>query len=562
MTSCGGRDELRQALGRSRGLLRAVGLFSFFANLLMLAGPLYMLQVYDRVLSSRSEATLVALTLLLAFLCAVMALLDHARRRLMARIAARFQVALDRRVFAAALRRGDGAGPGPGELQLLQRAIESPLMTVAFDLPWTPLFLVAIALFHPWLGVLGLLSGGILIALALLGHRVLREPAAHVSIATQRAERDAGEIAAEAETIRALGMGPARRGGGWGWRGLALGVWRGACYGGGVFAAATRALRLFLQSAMLGLGAWLVLRGEVTGGVMVAASILLGRALAPVEMIAGQYPLLHGAVRAWHALAALLREEPAGRPGLTLPRPEARLEVSGLVVAPPGAAAPLVGPLSFRAEPGQVIGAIGAAGSGKTALAQAISGAWRPLEGAIRLGGAALDPVPVGGSGRLVGCMPQRVRLFEGTIAENIAGFDPGVKDGAVVAAADQAGVQEMILGLPAGYDTRLGAGGRGLSLGQMQRIALARAICGDPALVVLDAPDAHLDGEGLAGVVRAIRLACARGGAVLLMTHNRALIGECDLVLMLDAGRQKAFGPREALIPSPVVRRSAAVGA
>ncbi len=525
MTGAGGGPEIRAALSESRRLFVSVGLFSVFVNLLMLTGPLFMLQVYDRVLTSRSEATLAALVAIVAFLFLAMGLLDHARARVLARAGARFQARMDARVTGAILARA-GRSPearsspatGLHDLEAMQRFASGPGPFAFFDAPWTPAFLFVLFTFHWLLGVLAALSGALLVALALLNSARTAKLQAAAGGAAARAGHFVEQLRAGGETVRGLGMrGPATARAG-ALRTEALRHAMAASDRGGAYAAASRTLRLFLQSMMLGLGAWLAIRGEVTAGIMIAASILLGRALAPIDQAVAQWPVLQRALQGRRALAALLRETPEA-PGRTpLPAPGALLEAEGLVVAAPGAALPAVRGVTFRLKPGHAVGIAGPSASGKSTLARALAGVWPPAAGAVRLGG---------------------------TVAENIARLDPAPDAGAVVAAATRAGAHEMILALPGGYDFQVAAGGAALSGGQRQRIALARAFFGDPAVVVLDEPDAHLDAAGAAALVRAVAAHKARGGAAVIVAHRPAAFAGCDLVLLMENGRTRPVADR-----------------
>jgi ATP-binding cassette subfamily C protein len=549
-----GLDELRTIRRRSRSLYWAVGIFSFFANMLMLTGPLYMMQVYDRVLGSRSEQTLVALSLLVLFLYGMMGLLDYSRGRIMARIGARFQAALDRRVFDAMIRRS-AVAPDPvaqtglTDLESVQRLIASPVLMAAFDMPWTPVFLAGIALFHPWLGLLALGGGALLVCIALLNQLFSRAPQLQANIASHRAGLMSEEIRTEAEMIQSMGM-----------RGAAFGRWKVARQAalvesisandvGGSFTTLTKTLRLFLQSAMLGLGAYLVLQGEVSPGAMIAGSILLGRALAPIELALGQWVLVQRAIKGWDSLSELLTKVPEEQERIALPKPKARLEVQAVTVVPPGEKTPQLRNLSFRVEPGQALGVIGPSGSGKSTLARAITGVWRVAAGTIRLDGAALEQYAPDVLGQHIGYLPQRVQLFEGTIAQNIARLADMPDSEKVVSAAKKAAAHEMITKLPDGYDTRITAGGGRLSGGQMQRIALARALYDDPVIVILDEPNSNLDNEGSVALNAAIKQLKAEGRSVLIMAHRPAAIQECDLLLVVDQGNQTAFGPKDDVL-------------
>lgn len=552
-----GQAELRRAGAGLRPLILAVILFSAFVNLLMLTGPLFMLQVYDRVLGSGSEATLLALFLIVAFLFGAMAVLDIVRNQVMSRAGARFQAALDRRVFDAALRRQavapDDAATAERDVDLLRQVIASPVLIAIIDLPWTPVFLAGIFLFHPLMGALAVAGGAVLLALA-LGNQMAtarrRAEAARAAIATDRL---ATQFRAEAGPLGALGM-----------RGAAHDRWESArkvmlhrlvTAGdlGAVFGSATKTVRQFLQSAMLALGAWLVLRHEVTSGVMIASSILLGRALAPVETLVGQWGMLQSARLAWSRLALLLGATPERPQPMALSRPAARLEVQDLGLAAPGLREPVLHRLAFDVAPGQAVGVIGVSASGKSSLARALAGIWLPAAGAIRLDGVSIAQYGEETLGRLIGYLPQRVGLFDGTVAENIARLTPGFDPQDVVRAAKRAGAHEMILGFPDGYDTRISAEGGRLSGGQVQRIGLARAFFGDPVMLVLDEPNSNLDSDGSMAVNGAVRDIKAAGGIALIMAHRPAALQECDMLLMLDKGRQVAFGPRDDVLRSRV---------
>ncbi|WP_111734958.1 type I secretion system permease/ATPase [Roseovarius amoyensis] len=549
-----GRAELRAARRESRALYWFVGIFSAFVNLLMLTGPLYMLQVYDRVLGSRSVATLVALSLLVLYLFAMMALLDYARGRIMGRVAARFQSRLDRRVFDAVIRKSAlvpdiHSTTGLRDLEAVQRLMASPVLMAVFDMPWTPVFLAGIWIFHPWLGALALAGGAILIAVTVFNQIMTREPARAANTATVVADQMAAQISGEAEMVQAMGMREAAFNRWQQARGHALRSQIAASDLGGTLTTSTRAFRLFLQSAMLGLGAFLVLRGELTAGAMIAGSILLGRALAPVEQAIAQWPMVQRARQGWDSLAELLSMVPPEAPRTALPRPRARLEMQRLTLAPPGSSEPSLRGVSFTVEPGQAVGVIGPSGAGKSTLARAITGLWRPAAGTIRLDSAALDQYEPAALGRYIGYLPQRVQIFDGTIAENIARLAENPDDEKVVAAAQMADAHEMILQLPDGYDTRVSATSARLSGGQMQRIGLARALYGDPVILVLDEPNSNLDNEGNAAVNAAIRRFKAQERSVLVMAHRPAAIHECDLILMLDGGLVRAFGPKDEVL-------------
>ncbi|NIZ13212.1 type I secretion system permease/ATPase [Phaeobacter sp. HF9A] len=546
--------ELQQARRRHRGLYWFVGLFSVFVNALMLTGPLYMMQVYDRVLGSRSEATLVALSLLVLFLYGMMGLLDAVRGRIMRRVAARFQADLDQRVFDAMIRRSAVANDpeaqtGLQDLEAIQRCIASPIVLAAYDLPFTPVFLAGIALFHPWLGILALGGGTVLVGIALLNQMLSAAPGREAMVSGHKATLQSEEIRTEAEMIQAMGMRDSafQR-----WRGARVKALRDSVTATDItsgFGVLTKTLRLFLQSAMLGLGAYLTLEGMLSPGAMIAGSILMGRALAPIEIGLGQWPVFQRARKGWQNLTSLLEKVPPEPQRTALPKPRALLEVQSVSVAAPGDNQPLLRNVSFRVNPGEAIGVIGPSGSGKSTLARVMTGAWRAGAGTVRLDGAALSQYAPATLGTHIGYLPQRVQLFDGTIAQNIARLASEPDAEAVVAAAKKADAHDMIVKLPQGYDTQVRAGSSRLSGGQMQRIGLARALYGDPVIVILDEPNSNLDNDGSMALNTAIRGLKASGKSVFIMAHRPAAIQECDKLLVIDQGQMAAFGPKDEVL-------------
>ena len=553
-----GLYELRQVRRRSRTLYWVVGLFSLFANLLMLTGPMYMLQVYDRVLGSGSEETLIALSLLVAFLYGVMGILDYSRGRIMARVGARFQSDLDRRVFDAVVRKSAVApdvktNAGLADLEAVQRLITSPVLMAAFDLPWSPIFFAAIFVFHPLLGWLAVGGAAVLVVIAIANQVLSRESQSRSVVAGQAAGAMSDQIRTEAEMVQSMGM---RDSAFTRWqkaRDTALEQQLRATDTSGTFTSMTKTLRLFLQSAMLGLGAWLVLQNEMTAGAMIAGSILLGRALAPIEIALNQWPVAQRAVTGWKNLAELLGTVPPEPERTALPIPRAKVVAKSLTVVPPGERTASLKSVNFVVEPGQAVGVIGPSGSGKSTLARTLTGVWPAAGGSVRLDGAALDQYGNQTLGRHVGYLPQRVQLFDGTIAENIARLSGTPDDAKVVTAAKRAAAHEMILELPDGYDTLVNSGQVRLSGGQMQRIGLARALYDDPVIVVLDEPNSNLDNIGSQALNQSIREMKAAGRSVLIMAHRPAAIQECDTLLVLDGGMLKAFGSKDEVLAGMV---------
>ncbi|ABD53350.1 type I secretion system permease/ATPase [Jannaschia sp. CCS1] len=556
------KDELAEFRRRNAWILWSVALFSLFVNLLMLTGPLYMLQVYERVLGSGSEETLLALSVLVAFLFAMMGILDYARARVAARFGARMQEAFDARVFRAALDRAQRTGQAQtalGDLASVQRVMSSPVFMAVFDLPFTPIFLVAIFSFHVWLGWFALGAAVTLIIVTIINRLTTAQPLAEAAETGRVADRMAGEMQSSAEVIRSLGMQGAAFSRWHRQRARALDVSMRVADRAGGYATLSKTLRLFLQSAILGLAALLVLRGEIRAGAMIAGSILMGRALAPIDLAIGQWPMIQEALRGWGRLRTLLLEQREEPDRLTLPRPKAALEVAGLTIAPPGENKPSLRGVSFRLEPGEALGIIGPSGSGKSTLARAITGVWPVAGGSIRLDRATLDQYDPDALGKLIGYLPQSVSLFDGTVAENIARLDPEPSGEAVTAAAVAAAADSMIRELPNGYDTEVSGLGTRLSGGQVQRVGLARALYGNPVLLVLDEPNSALDHEGSEALNKAVQGMKAAGNSVLIMAHRPNAIQECDKLLVLSGGLVKAFGPRDEVL-AKVLQNSAEV--
>jgi ATP-binding cassette subfamily C protein len=521
----------------------------------MLTGPLYMLQIYDRVLTSRSQETLVALTLLMTFLFLVMGVLDYVRGRVLAIAGAQFQDRLDRRVFEASLARISvaprdlSAITAQRDLEAVQRLIGSPVLVALFDVPWTPFFVGAMFLFHPMLGWLAMVGGALLIAITSANQLTTTSANSDAGAATIVADGLADQLRQECETVRALGMTSsvfdrlqkARR------RSLFLTL--SVTGRGVVFAVIAKTLRLFIQSAVLGVGAWLVLQGEISAGVMMAASILMGRALAPIEQAMVQWSLVQRAREGWKRLGTLLDTVQPEPTRTDLPVPAAKLDVTNLSVAAPGEPGLLLKNVSFSLQPGQAMGVIGPSGSGKSTLARAIVGIWPATVGTIRLGGATLDQFAPDVLGRHVGYLPQHVTLFDGTIAENIARMQNCPDGVAVVEAAKKAAAHDLILNLPDGYDTMVSSAGGRLSGGQIQRIGLARALYGNPIILVLDEPNSNLDNEGSMALNVAVRAMKAENKVVMIVAHRPAAIQECDLLLLIEGGVGRAFGPRDQIL-------------
>ena len=550
-----GRAEYRKAFWSARGLFIVAGIFSCFVNLLMLTGPMFMLQVYDRVLASGSQETLMVLFALVAGLFAIMGILDFLRGRILANAGARFQAILDGRVFDGVMQRAlapsERAKPAAAlrDLESIQQFLSGSAPFAFFDAPWVPIYLGAIFMFHPLLGAFALAAAILLFFIALLNQIMTKEPEMEARMASAQSEKFSESMRRDAETVRALGMGSAARGR-WGeMRGKALGAQMQHSTRAGFFQTFAKTFRMFLQSAILAVGAWLAVKQEISPGMMIAASILMGRALAPVDQAIANWRVFVRARHGARALQEFFAVTPQNEAKTTLPDPKAKLEVSGLAVAPPGERTPIIRGVSFAVEPGEAIGVIGPSASGKSTLARALIGVWQPMIGEVRFDGATLDQWGITGLGQRIGYLPQDVGLFAGTIAQNIARLSPDMDEGEVVKAAQRAGAHRMIVGLANGYDTEIGEGGGQLSGGQRQRVGLARALYGDPPLLIFDEPNANLDAEGEATLVQAIRDAKERGCAIIVMAHRPSAIAACDKLLVMKDGQQQAFGPRDEIL-------------
>lgn len=538
-----------------RRTMIGIALISGVVNVLALTSPLFMLQVYDRVLSSGSVPTLLGLAVLAAGLYAFQALLDIIRSRVLLRIGERFDLQMSGRVHDAVVRlplltRMQGDGPQPlRDLDNVRGFLSGQGPTALFDLPWMPLYLGLCFLFHVWIGMTALVGAIVLVSLTALTN-VLSQKPIRDTIATNMVRNGLMEAGRRnAEVVQAMGLGR-RIGARWSKANadyLAANRKAGDVAGG--LGGISRALRVMLQSAILGVGAWLVIEQEASGGVMIASSIMMGRALAPVDLAIASWKPYLMARQSWERLSDLLGKLPPDASVTALPKPERELRAEAIAIAPPGERKPTVMGLDFAVPAGSALGIIGASGSGKSTLSRVLVGAWSPIAGKVRLDGASFEQWDREALGRHIGYLPQGVELFDGTIAENISRFDDYPDPQAIVAAARAAGAHDLILRFEKGYDTPIGEAGSALSAGQRQRIGLARALYRDPFLVVLDEPNANLDAEGEAAVVSAIAAVRERGGIAVVVAHRPSAIGVVDLVLVMENGRQKAFGPRDEVL-------------
>lgn len=545
---------LQVVMKEARRAIRPLVWFSGGINVLMLTGALYMLQVYHRVLSSHSLETLLMLSLMAAAALAAMAGLEVVRGRLLAKVGAWMNARLAPVLLTASV---EYAASAPGQanarplrdLDQVRNFFTSPSIFPILDAPWAPLFFVAIFFMHPWLGWLALCGGIVLFALALLNEYLTRKPLTEAASAQSRAYVQAEAAIRNAEVVQAMGMlKPLLEG----WKAQQDEANKGqvlAANRGGVIAAIARCHRLALQMAILGLGAYLVLRNEASPGIMISASILMGRALSPVEQAIGTWKATVGARAAYKRLTAVAGQHREATPVMPLPRPKGRFEADNLLLARQGSE-PILKGINFHLNPGEAMALIGPSGAGKTSLARILAGAWRSSGGRALLDGMDVAQWAAEDRGHYVGYLPQDIELFAGTVSENICRFttlSPAVFN-KVVAAAQLAGVHDLIKGLPKGYATEIGESGAVLSGGQRQRIGLARALYGEPALIILDEPNSNLDREGEEALIAALGTVKAAGTTIILIAHRPNIMEKVDKILLLNRGQQDLFGPRDAV--------------
>ena len=546
-------DALQRAMAACRRVGVGVALFSACLNLLALTVPLYMMQVYDRVLTTANVDTLLALSALAVAALVAFGLLDAVRGRVLARIGAWLDRELGSAVLGGAVAEAQRTGGGVSaqglrDLGTLRAYLGGRGVLPLFDAPWAPVFLAIVFVIHPvlgWIGVGGML---LLVACALLNDVTTRKKVTEANGVTVQALNAADAAIRNADAITAMGMLPAlaRR-----WRERtvrSIDLQMSAIDTAGDITAVARALRLMLQAAMLGVGGYLVILNEMSAGSIVAASVVLARGLAPVEQMIGAWRGFVGARTSYRRLAELLAGSQDAAPATALPRPEGRIDFDKVSYVPPGVRLPIVRYASFHVDPGEVLGVVGQSGAGKTTLVRLLVGSLRPTSGHVRLDGADVAGWPDADRGRHVGYLPQTVELFAGTVRDNVARLGEA-PDEAVIAAARLAGAHRAILGLPQGYDTPIGEGGVPISGGQRQRIGLARAVFGEPALVVLDEPNAHLDADGEQALAGAIARLRERGVTVVLIAHRAGMVSLADKVLVLAAGAIDAFGPRDEVL-------------
>lgn len=557
------RTELAEILFSFRKVFYTAGFFSMFINVIGLVPSIYMLQVYDRVLQSRNVTTLVMLTVIMLGFYLMLGMLELARSKLLIRVGAQLDMKLNSRVFVASFEKnlkhaGGNAGQSLGDLTNVRQFLTGNGLFAFFDAPWAPIYLIVIFFFNPWLGVFALIAALVLFSLAWATELSTRKPLAEANQVAASANNYATNNLRNAEVIEAMGMLDNLRQRWMQKQMRFLSLQNEASDKAASISAATKSVRIAVQSLVLGGGALLVIEGQLTPGGMIAASILLGKALQPVELAIGVWKQLLGARTAYNRLEELLKEHPERPTGMELPAPTGRLLLEEVMATAPGSQALILKQVGFYVAPGEIVGVIGPSASGKSTLARLLVGVWPTLGGKVRLDGADIYTWNKNLLGPSVGYLPQDIELFEGTIAENIARFGD-VEAEQVVEAAKLAGVHEMILRFPNGYDTQIGDSGSVLSGGQRQRIAFARAVYGNPSFIVLDEPNSNLDDVGEAALVRAIQALKQRGTTVILITHRTSIISVVDKLLLLVDGALQLYGPRDQVLLAIQQRAQAA---
>ncbi|NYS60344.1 type I secretion system permease/ATPase [Vreelandella salicampi] len=545
--------DLQRALKACKGSFLSVGFFSMFVNLLMLVPPMYMLQVYDRVLSSQSEDTLLMLTLLVIFLFMVMGGLELVRSRILVRVGNRLDTMINHRLYSAMFRRsivgqgGQSAQP-LSDLTTLRQFLTGNSLFAFFDAPWAPIYIGVMFLFHPWLGMFAIGAGIILIILAIANEKSTQKLLSEANSEHIQAQNLANSNLRNAEVLHAMGMLPGIMGR-WSKRHHEfLSKQSQASDRAGALTNTSKVFRMMAQSLVLGLAAYLVLQGELTPGMVIAGSILMGRALAPIDQMIGGWKSFVGARGAYGRLNELLQQIPAEQRRMSLPAPRGDISVEGVAAAPPGARMATIRGINFEVPKGEHVGIIGPSAAGKSTLARVLLGVWPSQVGDVRLDGGDINQYNRDEIGPYIGYLPQDIELFDGTISENIARFGE-VDPQKVVDAAKKAGMHEMILELSNGYDTVISSTSGALSGGQRQRVGLARALYGNPVFVVLDEPNANLDDAGERALSQAIAQLKAEGTTLFVISHRTSVLKNMDKLLVMKEGQVSMFGPRDQVL-------------
>lgn len=551
------KTDLQLALASSRQAFLFILLFSLFINLMMLAPSIYMLQVYDRVITTRSPETLLMLTLVVVFLFVVMGALDLVRSRILVRVGNRLDMQINERLYQATFKRalmlpGKPSAQPFNDLTTLRQFLSGNGLFAFFDAPWIPVYIAILTLFHPWFGIFAVVAASVLMVLAWINEKTTQSLLSEANREHVQSQDLAQSNLRNAEVLQAMGMLP-----------NLLARWKGrhhdyllhqshASDRAGVLSNLSKTLRVMFQSLILGLGAYLVIEGSLTGGMMIAGSILMGRALAPIDQMIGGWKGFIAARTAHARLNALLSAIPAEPQRMPLPPPVGRLALESVTASPPGDSRPTLWDLNLLCNPGEHIAIVGPSAAGKSTLARVMLGVWPTQSGCVRLGGTDISQWPRERLGPFIGYLPQDIELFDGSISENIARFGD-IDPARVIEAAQKAGVHDIILRQTAGYDTQISGSGGVLSGGQRQRLGLARALYGNPVLVVLDEPDANLDANGERALMHCLRQLKAQATTVLIISHAPAILEHVDRVLVLQEGRMVSCAPaRKAIAKTP----------
>jgi PrtD family type I secretion system ABC transporter len=558
-------DELGDTLKTFRSAFIGAGVFSLFINILLLTSPVYMLQIYDRVLASRNETTLVVLSISAMALFVVYSVLETLRSRVLVRIGANLDRTLSGRVFqasfkAAMMRPGAATAQAIRDLDTVREFLTGSGLFAFFDAPWLPIYMAACFLIHPLLGLVSLLGGIALFALAVVQELATRKTQLDATNASIGASRAMENSIRNVEAITAMGMMPAMEVRWQDRRQKMLLLQALASDRAGTILAMSKFVRIGLQTAILGFGAYLVIKTEITGGLMIAASIMMGKALSPIELAVASWRNLLAARTAYARLNSMLAAVPLDKQHMALPDPVGALELERVIAAPPGTNIPVIKGIAFRVAPGDILGIIGPSAAGKSSLARLIVGVWPVHSGVVRIDGSDIQTWDKNLLGPHIGYLPQDIELFEGSIAENIARFGE-VDSEAVIEAARMGGVHDMILQLPQGYDTLIGPGGMTLSGGQRQRVGLARALYKNPALIVLDEPNSNLDRDGEAALARTLAELKAKKRTTLVITHRPNILASVDYIMVMNNGLVESFGARDEVL-GKYMRPQAAAGA
>lgn len=547
-------NSLKAALKACKGSFISVGFFSLFVNALMLVPSFYMLQVYGRVVTSGSITTLVMLTIIMTVLMVTMGSLEWVRSRIMVRLSTKLDVLLSRDVYKASFKRAldsggmDASAQPLNDLTGLRQFLTGNGLFAFFDAPWLPVYIGVMFLFHPWFGWVAIASAIVLLCLAAVNEKLTGKSIAEANKQNIAASLYTTKNLRNAEVIESMGMLHTLMGR-WGQRQKkVLQLQSEASDNGGLVSNLSKTFRMLVQSLILGLGAYLAVKQEITPGLMIAGSILLGRALAPIDLMIGSWKGFISARSQYSRLNEILDLQQAEPQRMSLPPPEGHVLVENLIVSAPGSKTPILKNIGFAVPAGSVVGIIGPSASGKSTLARALLGVWAPQHGVVRLDGADINNWDKQELGPYVGYLPQDIELFEGSISENIARFGE-IDSEKVIAAAKTAGVHEMILQLPNGYDTVIGSDGVNLSGGQRQRVGLARAIYGTPRLIILDEPNSNLDEVGERALAHAIQQIKATGATIFIITHRTSILAQLDRLLVMSAGTIAMYGPRELVM-------------